>query len=465
MPGSENTTPEQPAVPPSPRLKGGDTGTLDTVALVFSFLAFVPPLNFVALFMGIMASVRSRRFSPRAAMACFTGGFFTIAYAIMLCGFIVTSVNPPKSQPPGYDFLAAANPVLSNTVATMGTGDWLGARRQVDSARSTAAVSNWTLECASAVIKYRLFDNVGALKAFKAAAALKPDRAEFHYHYGKALLRDASIPQAIDEFSAALEPAPGIADAARYLELAGNTYTQSPLTTAVAYIIILIILFTVHEFAHAYTAWRLGDPTAMEEGRLTLNPLRHIDPFGSLLIPGFMIWQQAGIVFGWAKPVPVNPANFAEPRRDNMLVSLAGPATNLVIAAVCFLLIVTVGLVIRIISPDALILNAAYPFSPVAVSGIEGAQLLAIHLVFMKQLFYTSMVLGFFNLMPIPPLDGSGILAGLMPGRYKALMAKMQPYSLILFLVFVLVFYILLIFPFGLAGGLLYLAFLAMGFA
>ncbi|MEI6970278.1 MAG: site-2 protease family protein [bacterium] len=458
------TTPAEATTTPRPPRPPRKANTLATIALVFSFVAFVPPLNLVALVLGAVAAGRGSRFSMRAAIACFAGGFFTVTYTLVLCGFLMTGMSPTSSQPPGYGFLAVANPALSNAVASMTAGDWLNAGKRLDSARTSTTGSNWTFECAAAVVRYRLFDNTGALRQFKAAAAMKPDVAEFHYHYGKALLRDSSIPLAIGEFAAALEIDPGLAAAARHLELAGNAYIQSPVTMAIGYVIILLLLFTVHEFAHAYAAFKLGDHTAAEAGRLSLNPLRHLDPFGSILIPAFMIWQQAGIVFGWARPVPVNPGNFAEPRRDSMVVAFAGPATNLVIAAVCFLLMVAIGLAIRIAAPDAMILNVAYPFSPVAVSGIKGAEMLAIHFVFLKQVFYTTLVLGFFNLMPIPPLDGAGLLSGLFPGRYDALVAKMQPYAMILFLLLILVFYVLLIFPFGLAGGLLYLSFLAMGY-
>lgn len=140
----------------------------------------------------------------------------------------------------------------------------------------------------------------------------------------------------------------------------------------------ILMALTLHEYAHAYVAYRLGDKTAMYEGRLTANPLKHLDPLGTLLL--FI----AG--FGWAKPVPVNPWEFVDPKRGMMLVSLAGPGTNLFLALVGAILF---GL-----------------FTP---SG---------DLFFMLNYFiYINVLLAVFNILPIPPLDGSKILAGILPGR------------------------------------------------
>jgi Zn-dependent protease len=143
----------------------------------------------------------------------------------------------------------------------------------------------------------------------------------------------------------------------------------------------LLIALTVHEFAHAYIAWRFGDPTARNAGRLTLNPLSHLDIFGTAMLffgP-----------FGWAKPVPVNPYYFTNPKRHGLLVSLAGPASNILLA---------------------LVFGYAFRFLP--------DSLLSPGLIFFFQLCIgINIGIAFFNLIPVPPLDGSHILAGLLPDR------------------------------------------------
>jgi Zn-dependent protease len=140
--------------------------------------------------------------------------------------------------------------------------------------------------------------------------------------------------------------------------------------------------FTIHEFAHAWTAWKLGDDTAERQGRLTLNPLAHLDPLGTLLI------LFAG--FGWARPVPVNPANFRNPRKDDVLVTIAGPASNLVTAG----LLAGLFHVVPIAGADSL----GNTFSELLYRGI-----------------YFNLLLCFFNLIPIFPLDGARVLRGLLP--------------------------------------------------
>lgn len=157
----------------------------------------------------------------------------------------------------------------------------------------------------------------------------------------------------------------------------------------------MLLALSIHEASHAGSAYLLGDDTAARAGRVTLNPIPHIDPFGLL---AFFI-----VHFGWAKPVPVNPLNFKEPRRDNMLVSLAGPASNLILALVLLL-------AIRVI---------LWQSGPTASEGVKTA--LAI-LFIGAQL---NVVLCIFNLLPIPPLDGSHILLGLLP---ESVSRKLEPY-------------------------------------
>ena len=153
----------------------------------------------------------------------------------------------------------------------------------------------------------------------------------------------------------------------------------------------ILIALTVHEVSHGVVALRFGDPTAKMAGRLTLNPLKHLDPAGTLV---FFVTAFLGSGFGWAKPVPVNPRYFKNPRKDMMWVSAAGPIANILCATACaFVLKGVVALGLH--------------------QGMAGA--------FLGQMFaygvFINVILAFFNLIPLPPLDGSGVLAGLLPPR------------------------------------------------
>jgi Zn-dependent protease len=166
------------------------------------------------------------------------------------------------------------------------------------------------------------------------------------------------------------------------------------LLAGVKILIPLVLSLSIHEFAHAWVAWRLGDDTAQRAGRLTLNPLSHIDPIGTVLLP------LLGIPFGWAKPVPINPARFRRTVRmstGTMLTAAAGPLSNVVVAVVCT---IGYGLAIRY-APD------------VALRGSGSRELLLI----MIQL---NVALAVFNMIPVPPLDGSRVVEGLMPLRLRA---------------------------------------------
>ena len=155
---------------------------------------------------------------------------------------------------------------------------------------------------------------------------------------------------------------------------------------------VLLFSLTIHESAHAWSAWRFGDPTAQRLGRISLNPARHIDPIGTLLLP-LVAFTTGAPIIGWAKPVPVNGHNLDNPRRDFLYIAAAGPASNLVLAGLASLVMRSVP-----VSPIELGLGPALPVWRIASVAFELNLLLAV-----------------FNMVPIPPLDGGNVLAGLLP--------------------------------------------------
>lgn len=158
------------------------------------------------------------------------------------------------------------------------------------------------------------------------------------------------------------------------------------------FIYIIIVLSAVfHEYAHAFIAYRLGDNTAKDMGRLTLNPFKHLDPIGTVFLPLLLLWQ-VGVFIGWAKPVPYNPYNLTDQKRGSLKVALAGPATNLLIA---------------------LILGIGIRFYPMIAPAMDGSG--TPFFDFLKVVIYINIFLGLFNLIPLPPLDGSKIFMDLFP--------------------------------------------------
>lgn len=168
---------------------------------------------------------------------------------------------------------------------------------------------------------------------------------------------------------------------------------------------VLLISLTIHEAAHAWTADRLGDPTARRLGRVSLNPVVHIDPIGTLLLPIIAAVSHLPLI-GWAKPVPVSARNLANPRRDFMLVAAAGPISNLLQAFVAALLFrLAVGITD---APD------------VYASPLVTASFLAVQI---------NLLLAFFNLIPVPPLDGGNVLLGLLPPNLAIAYARVRQYG------------------------------------
>lgn len=172
-------------------------------------------------------------------------------------------------------------------------------------------------------------------------------------------------------------------------------------------IIVLVFSAIIHEYMHGWMANQLGDSTAKDEGRLTLNPIPHIDPFGSILLPALMIFSNVGIIFGWAKPVPFNPYNLKNQKWGPAQVAIAGPLGNL-ITALFF------GLILRSLP-----------------AGNQDFSLM------LGIIVYINILLMIFNLVPIPPLDGSKVLLPLLPYNWQEAFYRLEKYGLIMVIFFI----------------------------
>jgi len=180
----------------------------------------------------------------------------------------------------------------------------------------------------------------------------------------------------------------------------------------------ILVAITFHEVAHGFVANKLGDPTAKMMGRLTLNPIAHIDPIGTIIVPVMLfILSNGAFIFGTAKPVPVNFYNLKRPRRDTALVSAAGPATNIMIAFISILLYILIQVI----------------FPPSSSSTFN--QKIMTPLVMMIQYSISfNIFIAAFNLFPVPPLDGGRIATSLLPTKYAYHFSKLEPYGILIVL-------------------------------
>jgi Zn-dependent protease len=187
---------------------------------------------------------------------------------------------------------------------------------------------------------------------------------------------------------------------------------DNPLTFVFS-ILALIVAITVHEFAHAYAADRLGDPTPRLQGRLTLNPLSHLDPIGTIML--------VLAHFGWGKPVQFDPFNLRHPRRDSAIISIAGPLTNFLLAVICAVLL-------------QLLFNARLMF----LTNVIASGFMYVAIALLQPIIIYNVALGVFNLVPIHPLDGFKIIEGILPEEYARQWHELEGYGMIflLFLVF-----------------------------
>ena len=172
----------------------------------------------------------------------------------------------------------------------------------------------------------------------------------------------------------------------------------------------LIFSLTVHESAHAWTAARLGDPTAKRLGRITLNPVAHVDPIGTVVLP-LVAFTTGAPIIGWAKPVPVQRAHLKDPRRDFLYIAAAGPASNIVLA-------VCAAVVLRVL-----------PVSPISVAGGFEVPAWAVA----ATIFELNLLLAVFNMVPIPPLDGGNVLAGVLPANLASIFDRVvRPWGFVI---------------------------------
>ena len=215
--------------------------------------------------------------------------------------------------------------------------------------------------------------------------------------------------------------------------------------TIVMAIVLVLLSLSVHEAGHAITAWWCGDEGPLRAGRVTLNPRAHIDPIGTVIVPIILAVAHQP-VFGWARPVQVTLMGTRNPRRSNMLISLAGPMSNLLLALIFFALLMLLACCLRLMAPHATVSNFSVSFSgmqivfslsDVQISGFAGARFVGLLATCLRWGFVINLMLMLFNLLPIPPLDGSHVLASLYPQTVGAFYQKIRPFSFFILIILI----------------------------
>jgi Zn-dependent protease len=431
----------------------------------FGWASIVPPLCVVALILGIRALRKGTQYKLSAWWGTLFGGLFTFFYFLLIIGMLLPRADGDRTI--DYKFLAARRAELEPVVDKLNSYAYADAEAELQALMEGMESPDWSHLCAQGIVRWCYADINGARKLFYEAEKQQPTAPEFYSLYGIIILPAENPVKAEELFRKAVGMDQNNEIAQVELALLQNTYELPKEQSYMVYALALLLVITLHEYGHAYTALKLGDDTAMQQGRVTLNPMAHIDLFGTIILPAMLIASGSDFLFGWAKPVPVNKQNLRNPDKDHTLVSLAGPAANMLIAVAAFILMALLLLGVRIIWPGAVSRGLAIPFS--STSSMIGTPInrnLLVVIDVLRKILFTSVFLGVFNLIPIPPLDGSWILSAALKGRAKETYEKLRPYSIFLFLgiVFTSALDYIMVIPALVVWGFVALAFGAIGF-
>ncbi len=202
-------------------------------------------------------------------------------------------------------------------------------------------------------------------------------------------------------------------------------------------ILIYVLFFSVvvHELCHGLAANLCGDPTAKDAGRLTFNPISHVSVVGSIVVPIALYFMKAPVVFGWAKPVPFNPIKLRQHPRDQVMLAVAGPFSNFILSYLCFNLYLIIGFTFNRIFPESPMYMQLDIFSPISFQNVPFEAFWFVLFEILTFGMVINVALGVFNLIPLPPLDGSWILKALLPKKVVVFFGKLQAYGFILFII------------------------------
>jgi Zn-dependent protease len=412
------------------------------ICLLLGVFSAIPVVHFFALGLGWRRFKRQEAGRFRSMVGFVLGAFFTIIYCLALLGNLAThqkraALFEHKSGLDTYLRDSTVSPALKGVLQGLKDGkdvDYYLSVLYLESMKDDQSQARYFALGVANVYAYKPKQ---ALDSFKKCLALPGCSPEVYFHIGKIYLFDMR-----DYFGARnslvkfLTYFPEDKTAKQYISLIDNRVEwDKNWIISILSVIALLIAMTSHEFGHSFTAFKCGDMTSKDAGRMSLNPFVHLDLLGSVILPAFLILSRSSIIVGWAKPVPVNRDNFKNPRRDSTLVSLMGCFTNFSIALATTLFFALVSVIIAIVAPDFISLNWFYPGAAISVAGLPFAKFWIYFSIFLCLMVAINIAIGIFNLIPIPPLDGSWLIERRLTPLLKDKYAAYQQFSFLLILI------------------------------
>jgi Zn-dependent protease len=413
------------------------------VCLLLGALSIVPVIHLFAMIQGWKRFTRQQQGKFRAMVGFALGVFFTVFYCLALLGNIAANskknvVLPHISTLDSYMSDNALSKELKQILRQIRGGD-IGfdprvLAQQLESMRSDQAPERYF--ALGLAHEYALSPQQ-ALAAFKKYLELGGSSDEALFHIAR-----INLFQLNDYFEARnglvrfLTVHPNDKTAKLYISLIDNRVAwNNNWIISILSVIALLIALTSHEFGHSFTAYKCGDTTSKEAGRMSLNPIVHLDLFGSIILPAFLILSRSSVIVGWAKPVPVNRENFKNPKRDSVLVALMGCLTNFSIALVSTVVLTFMTVIMVITVPHFVTIHWLFPADFISVAGLPFAKFWIYFAIFLILMIMINIGIGIFNLIPIPPLDGSWILERRLAPFLKEKFAAYQQFSFLIILI------------------------------
>lgn len=407
--------------------------------LILGIFSFFPFVHLVALFYSLKKMRRQKFARVRLIAGFILGVFFTTMYLFAFLGMIVPLKKTDLSYARTIDIYMkpnAASLPVQKALRKIKNGDYLGALDLLKKVNDGTEVV-----CFAKGVIYEKFGDIDqAIEMFSKSIKFDANNGEAYFHLGfLTMYKPDQAEKAKAYFKDFLASYPHDPKALKYIQLLNNGVNwASDIFVKIIMIVVLLISFVLHEFSHALTAYKCGDETQKSNRRLTLNPFAHLDLFGSIILPAVLLLRNSPVVFGWAKPVSFDRTKFKDPDRDEALVSLMGPAMNICVGLVATTVLVFMGFVLSRVFRGFVSLNYFTPFAITSIVGIPLAKFWIYVNIFFFEMAIMSLVLAVFNLLPIPPLDGSWLLPKYLPLRWQAKYEKLRKYSFIFILIIVL---------------------------